>query len=217
MTEYHKIHSVFKRSTELPEKPLIIGQWTNPEFEYLRSLEWVWDEKVDGTNIRIHVTPDGVKYGGRTDNAAIPADLLNRLRERFDSAHKILAPDSPEGIVLYGEGYGPKIQKGGGLYRQDQDFVLFDVKVGRWWLSRDGAEDVADRLGLDVVPVVGTGTLYDAMDLCVRGFESKWGPFQAEGLVLRPKVPLFTRAGSRIITKMKCRDKYVTAPVAPQS
>ena len=28
---------------------------------------------------------------------------------------------------MYGEGYGAKIQKGGGNYRQDQDFVLFDV------------------------------------------------------------------------------------------
>ena len=37
----------------------------------------------------------------------------------------------PDGAaVLYGEGYGAKIQKGGGNYRADQDFVLFDVRVG---------------------------------------------------------------------------------------
>ena len=33
-----------------------------------------------------------------------------------------------------------------------------------------------------------------------------WGEFQAEGIVARPRVTLFSRNGERIITKVKCRD-----------
>jgi hypothetical protein len=35
---------------------------------------------------------------------------------------------------------------------------------------------------------------------------SRWGEFEAEGLVARPEVELFDRAGHRIITKIKAKD-----------
>jgi hypothetical protein len=38
------------------------------------------------------------------------------------------------------------------------------------------------------------------------GVKSWWGDFDAEGIVARPQVELFTRAGHRIITKLKCKD-----------
>ena len=83
MKEYHKIQTVFKRDMENKGKTLLIGQWTLPEFEYLAGNQWVYTEKVDGTNIRIMFDGDKVSFGGKTDNAAIPAKLVERLRERF--------------------------------------------------------------------------------------------------------------------------------------
>ena len=108
--------------------------------------------------------------------------------------------------MLYGEGYGAGIQKVGVNYRPDKDFVLFDVRVGRWWLQRQDVEGIASMLGLDVVPVVGRSTLFDAIDIVREGIRSAWGDFQAEGVVARPAVELARRDGSRIIAKIKCRD-----------
>lgn len=106
----------------------------------------------------------------------------------------------------YGEGYGAKIQKGGGNYRQDQDFVLFDVKIGDWWLERSSVEEIASALKLDIVPIIGTGTLYDMVKITRNGFNSIWGNFKAEGIVARPEVELKSRNGNRIITKVKHKD-----------
>jgi ATP-dependent RNA circularization protein (DNA/RNA ligase family) len=188
-------------------KTLIEGEWTLPEFEYLAGNVWTFTEKVDGTNIRVIFKEGSITFGGRTEDAQIPAQLVGRLNERFLPLAEKLAEVFPDGAaVLYGEGYGAKIQKGGGNYRQDQDFVLFDVRVGQWWLQRADVGDVAQKLGLDAVPVIGEGTLHDAVAWAKRGIRSTWGDFEAEGIVARPKTELMTRSGHRLVAKIKCRD-----------
>jgi hypothetical protein len=84
------------------------------------------------------------------------------------------------------------------------------VKVGDWWLQRGAIEDVGGKFSLDVVPVIGIGTLPFMVDQAREGFDSKWGPFAAEGIVARPAVELKTRAGHRIITKIKSKDFTAT-------
>ena len=204
MTEYHKIQNVYKRDME--NKKLLEGKWTLPEFEYLAHNQWIFTEKVDGTNIRIMIDIDSITFGGRTDQAQIPAQLMNRLNERFLPLTDELCSLFGGNACLYGEGYGAKIQKGGGNYRSDQDFVLFDVLCDGWWLRRDDVADVAEQLEIDVVPVLGRGTLFDAVAWAKRGITSTWGMFEAEGIVARPEVELKTRSGNRIITKIKGRD-----------
>jgi hypothetical protein len=207
VSEYHKIQSIFKRDMTSKRKTLIVGDWTLPEFEYLAGNQWGFTEKVDGTNIRVIFNEGKVTFGGRTEDAQIPAQLVTRLNERFLPLAAKLAEVFPDGsAVLYGEGYGAKIQKGGGNYRADQDFVLFDVKCGDWWLQRVDVEDVAQKLRVDVVPIIGEGTLHDAVARAKAGIPSTWGNFQAEGIVARPKTELKTRAGHRLIAKIKCRD-----------
>ena len=126
MNEYHKIQTVFKRDPDNNFKTLLDGEYSMPEFEYLKNNIWVFTEKVDGTNIRIMFDGESIKFGGKTDNAMIPSVLLNKLNETFlPQVEKFKSIfDCP--VCLYGEGYGAKIQKGGGNYRQDQDFVLFE-------------------------------------------------------------------------------------------
>lgn len=207
MKEYHKIQTIFKRDMQNNAKTLLEGQWTLPEFEFLQNNTWVFTEKVDGTNIRVMFNGEKITFGGKTDNAQIPATLGTRLNETFLPLAPIFAEVFSGGdVCLYGEGYGAKIQKGGGNYRPDQDFVLFDVKVGDWWLQRADVEDVAAKLGLEIVPIIGEGTLHDAILWARRGITSIWGNFQAEGIVARPKVELTARNGKRIITKIKCCD-----------
>jgi ATP-dependent RNA circularization protein (DNA/RNA ligase family) len=215
MKEYHKIDTVFKRDTATKFKTLVEGDYANDAFAYLANNEWVFTEKVDGTNIRVMCAEYrengkqyGITFGGKTDAAQIPAFLVERLQRLFmsDEQRSRLAEMFPDGACLYGEGYGARIQKGGGNYRPDQDFVLFDVKVGEWWLERPNVEDVAHKLGLDVVPIIGCGTLSDMVEMARSGIPSRWGKFQAEGIVARPSVELKTRNGHRIITKIKTRD-----------
>ena len=190
---------------------IIEGQYALPEFEILKDVPWTFTEKVDGTNIRVMWNGENVVFGGKTDNAQIPVQLLYKLQELFGGTakkelFKAAFQDGAE-VCLYGEGYGAKIQKGGGNYNATgTSFVLFDVKVGGWWLKRGDVEDVAKKLGIDAVPIIGEGTLTDAVEKTRVGFNSQWGAFIAEGIVMRPKVELFTRRGDRIIAKIKTKD-----------
>lgn len=205
MIEYHKIQTVYNRDPATKFKTLLEGEYARPEFEYLANNPWVFTEKVDGTNIRITVNDGRIVVGGRTDNAQTPTFLLDAIGELL-SAESLASVIDSEDFCLYGEGYGAKIQKGGGNYRADQSFVLFDVRVGRWWLQRDDVEDVARKLGIDVVPIIGGGTLDTMVEVAREGFTSQWGDFIAEGVVARPKVELATRSGQRVITKIKHKD-----------
>lgn len=210
MKEYHKIDTVFKRDEATKFKTLLFGDYSQDAFGYLANNEWVFTEKVDGTNIRVVVAPviagGDVTFGGKTDAAQIPAFLVQKLQECFLPQRETLNAIFPNGGCLYGEGYGARIQKGGGNYRADQDFVLFDAKVGDWWLQRDALEDISQKLTLDIVPIIGRGTLAEMLDMACAGFNSRWGTFAAEGIVARPACELKTRNGSRIITKIKAKD-----------
>ncbi len=207
MTEYHKIETVYLRNPETKYRTLLMGQYAKPEFAYLAENEWVLTEKVDGTNIRVIVSADGkLIFGGKTDDAQIPAFLVSKLEARFFPQHARLQEMFPDGGCLYGEGYGARIQKVGGNYRLDVDFVLFDVKVGDWWLQRHDVGVVAEKLSLDSVPIIGVSTLPEMVELAKTGFTSWWGNFLAEGIVARPTTELRSRSGNRIITKIKTKD-----------
>lgn len=78
-TEYQKINTLFKRDSNNVIMP---DEWADPMFEYLANTKWEATEKVDGTNIRIIITPPptegapvGVEFRGRTDAAQIPGHL----------------------------------------------------------------------------------------------------------------------------------------------
>lgn len=204
MKEYHKINSIFKR--DMKTGKFLINEWADPAFEFLKDNAWYFTEKVDGTNVRIGWDNETkkVSIGGRTDAAQMPLFLVDRLQGLF-SPEKFAEFTCP--VTLYGEGYGAKIQKGGSNYiANGVDFVLFDVLIGEWWLERQNVEDIGKKMELRVVPVIGEGPIEKAMRMCQEGFMSTWGPFTAEGIVLRPKTELKTRNGDRIITKIKNKD-----------
>lgn len=231
METYHKIQTLFKRdldgSITGQKGKMLEGQWTTPELEYLSDKEWEFTEKVDGTNIRIGYYQDGevLQFRGRTDRAVLPKPLTGYLEETFTPYLFEKAGLNQDPVILFGEGYGAGIQSGGN-YRDDQSFVLFDVKIGPWWLDREDVDDIASKLGIDSVPVIGRGSLWNGIDIVKNGvgtlsvgqddkayirfgpghLKSHWGQFEAEGLVARPVVPLFNRKGERIITKIKARD-----------
>lgn len=204
MREYHKIQSIYKRDEKTHK--FIEGDYSLPEFKYLKDNLWDWTEKIDGTNVRVLWDGNNIQFGGRTANAQMPVFLYDKLNELFpEGKFKAEFPDAP--MCLYGEGYGARIQKGGGNYIPNGvDFILFDVLIDTFWLKREDVEDVAKRLGIRPVPIVSQGTIQQAIDYVKEGFYSAWGDFIAEGLVLKPSVDLFSRNGHRIITKIKHKD-----------
>lgn len=210
MQPYHKIETVYIRDMEGTKK-LMPGFFRNPTVEYLKDNQWLFTEKIDGTNIRVHWDGHKVIYGGRTDNAQIPTPLMYALNEKFmgtvnEQMFEQKFGETP--VTLYGEGYGPKIQKGGGLYRDEPGFILFDVLIGDVWLQRADVVEIGEAMGIDVVPLVMTGTIQEAVDYvrsqpnCIHSKQPK----KAEGLVGRPVCEMKDRQGKRIIVKIKADD-----------
>ena len=216
MSKFPKIQSVYKRDPKNNYKTFLEGQYSEPEFAALRNLEWEWTEKIDGTNIRVEYGwgSDQVFFKGRTDNAQIPGPLLGHLQKTFSVpllksvfCNNLNADDAGCPVILYGEGYGAGIQKGGGLYILDGvGFILFDVKVGSIWLKRASVKEIAAELSIQAVPFLGCGTLDQAIRVTKATLWSKIANRPAEGIVMRAPHGLLTRTGQRIITKVKAKD-----------
>lgn len=215
--DYQKINTLFKRDGD---GVIVPEELTCPEFEYLKDCKWECTEKIDGTNIHVDIVTEedgstSISYHGRTEKAVIPAHLLAKLQEIFTKENLLQALGIDEqgagvDISIYGEGYGHKIQKCGKDYiSNDVGFILFDIRIGRWWLSREACEEIAGKLGVSIVPLVGYMTLKEAIHYVDKKFKSSVAEnadLQAEGLVLKTPNGLLDRSGSRIITKLKTCD-----------
>lgn len=205
---YCKINTLWKRDMSVKGNPVVPGAYSQPEFEYLANVLWRWTEKVDGTNIRLYWNGGKLTIGGRTNNAQVPAHLTDALKDAgYLDEQKYLTAFGDAPVTIFGEGYGPRIQKGGGLYRDTPGFIVFDVKVGDWWLKPDDIRDVASKFGMDVVPYYGDYSISHAWThLAHDGIASYWPNVAAEGIVGTPLVPLLDRSGHRLIVKMKVKD-----------
>ena len=207
MQEYNKIETVFERDVEGTKK-MILGKFRSKAVEYLANNSWLFTEKIDGTNIRVHWDGHKVEFGGRTEKAQIPAPLVAYLMGTFggnDSEELFEQKFGENEVILFGEGYGVGIQKGG-LYRSDVSFILFDVMVGNTYLERANVEDIAKTFGIDVVPIIGIGTIDEAVKIVTSNPKSTIGSAPMEGVVARPAVEMKDRTGRRVITKIKCCD-----------
>lgn len=207
MIEYHKIETVFERDEKT--KKLKEGIFINPTIRYLENCWWEFTEKIDGTNIRVVWDGHKVTFFGRTDKAQIPTELANRLFELFGGEANEQIFEQKFGnteVMLCGEGYGKKIQGVGSLYKDTQDFILFDVMIDGNWQPRESVADIADYFGIDCVPIVFSGTICQAVDYIKTKPMSTIGTAPMEGLVGRPEVELQDRTGKRIIIKIKVKD-----------
>lgn len=207
MKEYNKIETIFERDIN-GTKNLIEGQYRNEAVEFLADNNWVFTEKIDGTNIRVHWDGHKITFGGRTDRAQIPSHLVNKLSEIFlnnETEELFEQKFGEKEVTLYGEGYGVKIQNGG-AYRSDVGFILFDVMINDYYQPRETVEDLAKCFNLEIVPIIMCGTIKEAVDFVKTKPNSTIGSAKMEGLVGRPDVELKDRSGKRVIVKIKVCD-----------
>lgn len=211
--EYPKIETLWNRDERTHRVDPALGLRMT---EFLNIKVWHITEKIDGMNVRVILTPDRqIAYRGRTDAAQMPPALLAYL-ERALPAH-LVAPvfDTAAPVILFGEGYGGKIQHGGN-YRPNPAFRLFDVRVGQWWLEPDALLDIAGKLGIATVPQLGMidylptkfTELQDAMCGGLSRVSEAEGDkaCRAEGIVARTTPLLLTRRGERVMWKLKFKD-----------
>lgn len=206
--KYHKIQTIFKRCMDSgPNKnKLIYGDWTCDEFRSLENTQWDASEKIDGTNIRIDWNGEKLSFGGRTDNALIPATLVNLLMGLLTAEKFTKLGLQP--MTIFGEGFGVGIQKGDDYIhgKNSVEFAVFDIFCGGSWLVPKDVAELADKLNAEHAPIVGKMTLTDAIYMVKNGFDSVFGSKAAEGLVLRAPEGLLDRRGNRIICKIKTKD-----------
>ncbi|HAS51390.1 MAG TPA: hypothetical protein DCS21_06470, partial [Gammaproteobacteria bacterium] len=74
--EYPKIETLYDRDEK--NHKVIVTKTRLSEFENIK--RWRVTEKIDGTNIRIILSPEGLlQFRGRTDNAQMSAPLVAYL------------------------------------------------------------------------------------------------------------------------------------------
>lgn len=111
-------------------------------------------------------------------------------------------------VILFGEGYGGKIQVKRG-YKCKPQFILFDVYLPEQdlWLERASIEDIAQTFNIEAVPIVMRGTLQEAVDFVKTKPKSiLTSDIDMEGLVCKPAVDILSRVGKRMIVKIKVED-----------
>lgn len=208
MRAYEKIETVFARDIN-GTKLLIEGSWRDPTVAFLHELPWEWTEKIDGTNVRVFWDGHTVTFGGRTDKSQIPAELVNRLNKLFGGEVNAQIFEQVFGereVILYGEGYGRKIQNGDSYIPDGVDFILFDLMVSGNYQPREVVCSAARIFGVKCVPVVGIGTLDEAVAYIKTNPKSTIGTCDMEGIVCRPLLELQDRCGNRVIVKIKWND-----------
>lgn len=184
MLEYPKTENLFLRDED--SKKLIIGAFRAPEFDIPKF--WHVSEKIDGMNGRVVYDPLGatVDYRGRSDRANMPHDLahsmaqvftLDKMQRQFDDFLGADMIESGAKVTIFGECYGPGIQKGG-YYGKEKAFRMFDVVYHRphevafphdalpsweWrhsWCQPSTVTMIAQQLGAQIPPLIG-----DALDM----------------------------------------------------
>jgi len=221
--KYPKINTLWKRDED-NKFCILPGQFSCPEFQAIK--RWRPTEKIHGTNLRVildQIPNHGVKrpsvwYRGKTKDAQIPSIMVDYLRKTFTPEILSAVFPEPSLVYLFGEGYGAKIQKGGGKYRPDPGFILFDIwvqckleekrQIDGWWLSRENVKDVAEQLNLPSVPELGIMTMEEAIEL-VKGKRMSsvsQEELVAEGIVVRSHPLMLFRNGDPIMWKLKVRD-----------
>jgi hypothetical protein len=205
--EYPKINSLFKRNPT--DNTFIFGDYACPEFTLIK--QWRVEEKVDGTNVRIIFEPAAehpVTILGRSKDSGMPTFLVDYLKAHFTAERLSAVFDIQHKCILYGEGYGSRIQSAGPYYRKDVSFMLFDIHIGSFWLTRETVQEKARQLDVSCPPDLGLKTEAEIIEFVQSKPQSvcSYKPQVMEGIIARPEPLLLFRNNKPLVWKLKVRD-----------
>ncbi len=197
---------------EFAKYPHLEALYRVPELRHFRTV--IATEKIHGTNARIGWIDGTLRVGGRNEELtetntnfglynwvmANKDAWIERLRETFDAAN----------AVVYGEWYGPKIQKGVN-YGAEKQFRAFDVRVNDVLLDWDDYQAVCVRLNVSMAPLVYQGPYDENAFLDLRHRISVVGQLAGvddpentwEGIVVRPPIMVRSKRGEWVMAKFK--------------
>jgi hypothetical protein len=141
----------------------------------------------------------------------MPTTLLTHLQHTF-TREKLQKqfPDARK-VILFGEGYGPKIQACGSRYRKDVSFILFDVWIDGWWLEKESVLEIANALNIEhtifATNLMTTEQVVEFVKSKPKSYIAEDRELVMEGIIAR-SVPLmlFRNHKTPIMFKLKVRD-----------
>lgn len=210
MKTYPKIDTLYDRNDQFK---VDTNKFRRVEFACINI--WLVTEKVDGTNVRLHFEKGEIPdFAGRTDRAVFTNEqddfLADTCVEIEGAVQSVIAHHGLESLTVFGELYGPKIQKGGGRYGKELGFRTFDMMINdRIWLAHESVESNAETFGIELVPNLGVMFTEEIVEMCRNGFVSTFAEdrtYISEGIVAKPAVPLYDNRGERVMWKLKTKD-----------
>ena len=207
--EYPKTETLYKREF-VPgyTKPrgLLIGEFSRPEFGLIN--QWRVEEKIDGMNIRVYISPGNITIQGRGKDSQLPPKLITYFHEN----QRLQANQIDYNLQLFGEGFGAGIQKGG-VYRPDMAFILFDVLIDGKWGTRADVKVTAELFDFDTPHDYGMMTTEQIVDFVkskplgrYRDTLPNHKPYPSEGIIARSEPLLFNMHNERCMFKLKVKD-----------
>jgi hypothetical protein len=210
-TLYPKMYAPLKRATSGRLKGRLTPEPLDDDATAAMRMRFVFTEKVDGTNIRVHWDGYSVSFWGRTSRTKLHPELVEYLSSVF-TEEAMEATFQDRKVTLFGEGIGKKIQSG--LYGDDYKFVMFDTFFeqdydsplrGIWsepmtifQLSRVFNVPSVEQFSV-------TGTLREGIRDLPFG-RSRLADVESEGWIATAVGGLLTRTGKRIKYKLKAKD-----------
>lgn len=178
-------------------------------------VEWVASEKIHGANFSLWYNGLGETKCAKR-NGFIPEleNFYNHLNfyDEFNAKMKVLHAfvlakfELHEAeVVVYGEIYGPGVQKGIDYGVPKSTFAAFDISVNGYLVDFNAMVDCLTIANIPMVPLIARGSLNDLLAL-KNDFNTTLNPVEdnvAEGLVIRPVEVKYFGNGERAIIKSK--------------
>lgn len=188
-----KIHGSNSRFSILPRPTRTFMDKVKKLFGLLPRYEYLYgSNKVDITN-----SSNYVGYYGD--------DIYGKVFKRINAKEKVKPNE-----IIYGELYGPKIQKNYEYGQKEVYFILFDVKIYNEkensfrWLNPEEVEEYAKERGFAFVPVLYKGIYNKELSIQLSQGPSVLDPNTKvkEGIVIKDRYNYTDENGNKVAVKL---------------
>lgn len=184
-------------------------------------VQWVAHEKIDGANFSFITDGKIVAVASRNDltngDFYHCQEVIDRYREKALYLKNVHFSDAKQ-IQIYGELFGPGIQKQKVFYNDAKEYMAFEIQADGVVVDTDIAFGLLALVGIPTPPSFGVfdnlddalelpnvfiSRVYDELHPNESMCEYELGENDAEGLVIKPVKALYTPNGKRVLVKNK--------------